>query len=147
MHKIRIAALALAILAAAVSPGSAQQTASVTVSVTDLKSISGQLVVCLWSTRAGFPTCRAGDGVPRHTFAINARTMQVALPIPRAGSFAVTVVHDENNNGRLGQNFIGMPTEGVGVSNNPGGIPRFNASLVELTPGSQITVRMRYLFD
>jgi uncharacterized protein (DUF2141 family) len=125
----------------------AQPRAAVSISVTDLRSTEGQLVVCLWRERRGFPTCEEGDGVPRRTYPVTARTMRVTLPLPEAGQYAVTVFHDENQNGRLNQNFIGMPTEGVAVSNNPGGMPRFAPSLVTLEPGSTVSVRMRYLFD
>jgi hypothetical protein len=42
----------------------------------------------------------------------------------------VIVIHYEDTNGRLKQTFIGMPTEGVGVTGNPGGMPRFAGSVV-----------------
>ncbi len=141
--------LTFGLVLATSGPLAAQQpaTVSVTVTVTDLNSTEGQLIVCLWEARADFPTCRQGDGIPRHVFPVTSTAMRIALPIPRAGRYAVTVFHDANRNGRLGQNFIGMPTEGVGVSNNPGGMPRFASSLVDLAPGGAISVRMRYLFD
>src|ERR1700737_2736699 len=37
------------------------------------------------------------------------------------GTFAVSVFHDENSNGKLDRNLLGMPKEGVGVSNNATG--------------------------
>lgn len=36
-----------------------------------------------------------------------------------AGRYAVMVTHDENGNGTLDTNLIGMPLEGYGFSNNP----------------------------
>lgn len=146
MRLIRSILLIPAIAIAAPASIDAQGTSTISLAVTDLRSANGQLIVCLWSTRTNFPTCEAGDGIPRHTFAVTGRTMRVAVPLPRAGQYAVTVFHDENRNGRLGTNFLGMPTEGVGVSNNPGGRPRFATSVVDLAPGGSISVRMRYLF-
>ena len=144
----RVPASLLAILAIGMSGNAgAQDNASISLSVTGIRSVTGQLVVCLWSERRGFPTCREGDGVPRRTYAVTGTSMRIAFPLPRAGSYAVTVFHDENRNGRLNQNFIGMPTEGVGVSGNPGGMPRFASSLVALDNGSTVPVQMRYLFD
>lgn len=35
------------------------------------------------------------------------------------GDYAIRLMHDENGNGKLDQNLIGMPTEGYGYSNNP----------------------------
>jgi uncharacterized protein (DUF2141 family) len=34
------------------------------------------------------------------------------------GTYAVAVMHDENDNHKLDKNFLGIPTEGYGVSNN-----------------------------
>ena len=138
-------ALGLAPLLALAPQAGAQQAASVSVAVSDLRSAQGQLIVCVWASRDGFPDCRPGDGVPRHTYAVTGQAMRISVPIPRPGRYAITVIHDEDRNGRLRQNFIGMPTEGVGVTNNPGGIPRFAASQVDLAAGSVVAVRMRYL--
>ncbi len=129
------------------SSGAAQNSPAISISVSGIRSVTGQLVVCLWSERRGFPTCREGDGVPRRTYPVTGTSMRIAFPLPRAGNYAVTVFHDENRNGRLNQNFIGMPTEGVGVSGNPGGMPRFASSLVALENDSAVPVQMRYLFD
>lgn len=35
------------------------------------------------------------------------------------GKYAIRVMHDENDNGKLDTNAVGMPTEGYGFSNNP----------------------------
>ena len=35
------------------------------------------------------------------------------------GRYAVMVRHDENDNGKLDTNLVGMPVEGYGFSNNP----------------------------
>lgn len=35
------------------------------------------------------------------------------------GDYAIRVMHDENDNGQLDRNLVGMPTEGYGFSNNP----------------------------
>ncbi|HLW69163.1 MAG TPA: DUF2141 domain-containing protein [Candidatus Binataceae bacterium] len=35
-----------------------------------------------------------------------------------AGTYAATVLHDENENGKMDFNWIGMPTKGYGFSNN-----------------------------
>ena len=43
----------------------------------------------------------------------------ICLEAPHPGTYAIVVHHDENGNKKLDQNWIGMPTEGVGFSNNP----------------------------
>lgn len=145
MLKWRIMALAALATLAASPSAQAQQGSSFTVAVSELRSTQGQLVVCLFATRERFPTCRQGDGVPRHLFRVTGQTMRVTVPLPRPGRYAITVIHDENGDGRLRQNFIGMPTEGVGVTGNPSGIPRFAGSVVDLVAGAVVGVRVRYL--
>jgi uncharacterized protein (DUF2141 family) len=34
------------------------------------------------------------------------------------GEYALTVFHDENNNGKMDSNFLGIPKEGTGFSND-----------------------------
>ncbi len=47
------------------------------------------------------------------------QSLPLCLYAPNPGSFAVVIHHDENGNKKLDQNWIGMPIEGVGFSNNP----------------------------
>jgi len=35
------------------------------------------------------------------------------------GDYAIRLMHDDNGNGQLDRNAVGMPTEGYGFSNNP----------------------------
>ena len=37
----------------------------------------------------------------------------------KPGNYAVMITHDENGNGKLDTNVVGMPLEGYGFSNNP----------------------------
>ena len=39
----------------------------------------------------------------------------------KPGTYAVSTFHDENSNGKLDTNLLGIPTEGVGASNNAKG--------------------------
>ena len=50
------------------------------------------------------------------------------------GTYAVSVVHDENGNGRLDFNAVGFPIERYGFSNNPFlmGPPRFDDARIEV---------------
>ena len=36
----------------------------------------------------------------------------------KPGDYAVSVIHDENENGELDSNFVGIPVEGFGFGNN-----------------------------
>ncbi|MBL8151432.1 MAG: DUF2141 domain-containing protein [Blastocatellia bacterium] len=53
------------------------------------------------------------------------------------GTYVAAVFHDENNNGKLDENMLGIPTEGIGLSNNPKisitDIPTFDKTKFSLT--------------
>jgi uncharacterized protein (DUF2141 family) len=37
----------------------------------------------------------------------------------KPGTYGLSVIHDENDNGKFDTNFLGIPKEGWGFSNNP----------------------------
>lgn len=120
--------------------------AALSVTVSGLKAAQGKLIACLWSDKAGFPSCAKSRTARRIVLPVSGTTMEVAFPGVRPGRYAVTVEHDENGDGKMSHNFMGMPTEGVGISNNPGGMPGFDKSLFSVNGAGAITVRIRYLF-
>ncbi len=97
--------------------GLAQEKGTLTVTVTGLK-VMGDLRVSLFNKDDGFP------GAYQKAFAwktvkVTASSMSVVFEQVPAGTYAVAVLHDENGNGKADTNFLGIPKEGVGVSNNP----------------------------
>ncbi len=67
-----------------------------------------------------------------------------------AGEYALVVYHDENGNGRLDENFIGIPSEPLGFSNRywPQGPPTFaNAAFrLEADETKSINVKLQSVF-
>ncbi len=62
------------------------------------------------------------------------------------GRYAAMVSHDENGNGKLDRNLIGMPIEGYGFSNNPRVMrkPTFEEASFELGEADlAITIELR----
>ncbi len=118
---------------------------SLSVTVTGIKNTRGQLIACLWKEKSGFPTCAKNKGAVKRKFVISGGTMTVSFPNVAPGTYGVTVEHDEDGDGKLKTNFIGMPKEGVGVSNNPGGIPSWGKAQVRVNGNGAISVKMRYL--
>lgn len=65
---------------------------------------------------------------------------QYRIPDAPSGDIAVLVYLDENNNRALDRNFIGIPREPLGLSNNyqPKGPPSFQRAAFTAQPGSRI---------
>jgi uncharacterized protein (DUF2141 family) len=75
----------------------------------------GVLGCRLYSSPTGFPK----EPTPRQQQkAITGTTVRYTFEGVPTGTYAVSVMHDENANGKLDANFLGIPTEGYGVSNN-----------------------------
>jgi acyl-CoA reductase-like NAD-dependent aldehyde dehydrogenase/uncharacterized protein (DUF2141 family) len=97
----------------------------------------------LFSSPDGFPSDRSKairhDFVP--TDESESRHQRIDLgPLP-VGRYAVAVYLDLNGNHKLDQNFLGVPKEPVGVSNNPKphmGPPRFNECSFAHGPDAQV---------
>lgn len=83
--------------------------------------------------------------------------MKRSLPAARAGAihlaglapgtYALSVIHDENSNGRLDRMMM-IPREGFGFSRNPRirmGPPRYEDVRFEITGQTRQTVVMKYL--
>ena len=62
------------------------------------------------------------------------------------GKYAIRLMHDENGNGKLDSNLVGMPTEGYGFSNNPRVMraATFEEAVFEVpAEGASITIFLR----
>jgi uncharacterized protein (DUF2141 family) len=96
-------------------------TSTLTIRVTDARNTKGKIGVTLFQDAQGFPddTSKAAQ---QQSVEIdpNTKSAQVSFKDLPQGTFAVSVLHDENGNGKMDKNFVGMPKEGYGASNNPG---------------------------
>ncbi len=62
------------------------------------------------------------------------------------GQYSVSVIHDENSNGELDKNLIGVPKEGFGFSNNKMGTfgpPSYKDCLVDVANKSEIKIVLK----
>jgi uncharacterized protein (DUF2141 family) len=88
---------------------------TVDINVGTFRNTKGWLGCRLYSSPAGFPR----DPTPREQrIAIPGGIARCTFTNVTPGTYAVAVMHDENGNGKLDSNFLGIPTEGYGASNN-----------------------------
>ena len=88
------------------------------VKILNIRNSIGTVACALFESPDGFPTeyLRSATNV----MVIKIRKAQARCDfedIP-PGTYAMAVVHDENMNGKLDTNWLGLPTEGYGFSNN-----------------------------
>lgn len=69
----------------------------------------------------------------------------LAFRVPSDRPYALIVYHDLNDNGRLDRNFLGIPREPYGFSNNPStrfGPPGFHEASFDSSQNNSITIRL-----
>ena len=77
-----------------------------------------------------------------------ARKSAVVLTNLDPGQYAIILFHDENGNGKLDKNVLGVPTEPYGFSNNVQGFlgpPAFKEAVMQIT-GSDKAVRIVLIY-
>ncbi|TMM43982.1 DUF2141 domain-containing protein [Colwellia ponticola] len=87
------------------------------VTIPNIKNSTGAVACALFESSSGFPTEFLHSAT--NIVMIKIRDTQARcnfLDIP-PGTYALAVIHDENKDGKLGTNFLGVPTEGYGFSN------------------------------
>lgn len=128
------------------APTTAPASATLTIRVTDLRNHCGQLMFGVFASGKGFPS-DSRRAVNWQIRALESGETEFVCDLP-PGSYAASVLHDENSNNKLDQNFFGVPREGYGVTNNPK--PRFRGArfgeaTITLPPdGATYTISLQY---
>ena len=122
------------------------ETTSITVRVEGIEGSDGLLRISLFQTAEGFPE-RSELAARTASVEPAGPTAEVAFGDVPAGDWAAAVLHDENRNEKLDRNFLGIPKEGVGASNDAVrfGLPKFESARVQVMPeGATVVVKLRY---
>lgn len=94
-----------------------QQTGTLEITVTNVENNEGKIRAALFRGEEGFPN--EGNKAYRAA-SVNAREGKTTLIFENIpyGEYAITLLHDENEDGKIDTNLFGYPQEGYGVSNN-----------------------------
>jgi len=111
--------------------------------ITGIHQPSGDLYIGLYKQAKGFLhtehaykkiKCKAGQS-------LHCRFYNIAK-----GTYAIALYHDANRNGKLDRNFLGIPKEQTGTSNNVAshfGPPRFEKAKFQHNKETTLSIRMR----
>ncbi|HEX6892728.1 MAG TPA: DUF2141 domain-containing protein [Chryseolinea sp.] len=87
---------------------------SLEIHVNNIKSKKGSLQFGLFATEADFLKIPIEKKVIKST----GNEVTVVFENLQPGDYAISVIHDENENGELDSNALGIPKEGFGFGNN-----------------------------
>ena len=110
-------ALATMVAAAQIVRASTARGGEIRVVVRRLRNDHGRVGCSLFNNADGFPRDREKGYREMWTLIRNGSAGCEFDGIP-AGTYAVSVLHDENSDGKMDFNWIGMPTKGYAFSND-----------------------------
>lgn len=122
---------------------------NLTVNIENLKNTKGTLIFSLYNSEGSLPDEKFERYFKKNIATIDDKNVQVTFKDLPEGQYAVTVLHDENNNGKIDKKFmLPLPKEGVGFSNyNDFGLsnrPNFKDASFNLNKDRMITVKVIY---
>ncbi len=95
---------------------------TIEITIKGLRNHDGVIVANIFSSSHGFPG-DAKKSLKIKKVPADGNDVTIIFEKLPYGQYAVAVMHDEDDDGKLNTNMLGIPKEGYGVSNNK--IPKF----------------------
>lgn len=131
--------LAFAFLIKGITTSTAQETYTLTINFTGMESDKGAVFVGIHDKKEDFLKKRFKEAVVKVT---DKKATIVFEGLPE-GTYAVSAFHDENDNKKMDTNFIGIPKEPIGVSNDAKGFmgpPKYKDAKFTVTKNTSLTI-------
>lgn len=94
-----------------------EQEKGLIVHVSQLRNNKGHVLLSIFNSRQGFPS-DPGKAFGKLKMAITNKKASFLIPSLPSGTYAIAILHDENDDLKMNTNWIGLPLEGYGFSNN-----------------------------
>jgi len=120
------------------------QNSDIKIKISGIEEIKGYVYVYLFSSEKGFPIDLSKATQSKKVKVIN-KVASITFKDIKSGYYAITVYHDVNSNKKMDTNFVGMPKEPVGVSNNAKGFmgpPKYEDAKFYLKSDKQIMIQL-----
>lgn len=118
------------------------------VEILNIRSSTGTVACALFESRAGFPAEFLSSATNVMVIKVRKTRARCTFEDIPPGTYAIGVIHDENMNGKLDMNRLGIPTEGYGFSNDARklfGPPSFSAASFPYDGRTlDLTISLRY---
>ena len=113
-----------------------------------LRNTKGKILVGLFNSEKGFPK-EADAALKRISVTLEERVVpRIEISRLSPGSYAVSALHDENDNQKLDTNWIGIPREGVAASRDAKGSfgpPKYRDAVLEISHDQEIELTFDYM--
>ncbi len=118
-----------------------KETFTLTINIFGLESNKGALMVGIYNSKSEFLKNQYKSEIVK----IKDKKSIVIFKNLAAGEYAVSFIHDKNNNKKMDTNFLGIPKEDYGCSNNAKGFmgpPKYDDARFLLTKDKSIQINI-----
>lgn len=122
------------------------ETTTITVTVVNLRNSEGKVGLTLFDAEEGFPS-KPENAIDKKYVDISNLTATATFENVKPGKYAIAAYHDEDEDQEIETNWMGIPKEGTGSSNNPKGRmgpPRYEDCEFDTSETQQLTIKMKY---
>ncbi|CAM3330812.1 DUF2141 domain-containing protein [Aequorivita lipolytica] len=98
------------------SVGPSNDTHTLTINITNIETVKGTLEIGLFNSGERF--LEEGQALKTISVKVKSGSETVIIEDLPKGTYAISMYHDENADGECNRNFLGIPTEPYGFSNN-----------------------------
>jgi uncharacterized protein (DUF2141 family) len=118
------------------------------VKILDIRNSTGAVACALFESAEGFPNEYLHSATNIMFIKVRDKQARCDFEDIPPGTYALAIVHDENMNGKLDTNWLGIPKEGYGFSNDAKavlGAPSFKAARFNYDGRNlEMTIRLNY---
>ena len=126
-----VALCALLVFGTTVAFAQSSSCPGIHVKILNIRNSTGTVDCALFDSPAGFPVEVLHSAMKVMVMKVRNTQARCDFEDLPPGTYALAVIHDENTNGKLDTNWLGIPKEGYGFSNGAKGVlgaPSFSAA-------------------
>lgn len=112
------------------------------ITIKGIEKVKGTVLVAVYNSEDSF--------MKKHVLSakqkVSDKQVTVVIDNVKTGDYAITTFHDENDNGKLDTNFIGIPNEPYGFSNDARGSfgpPSFDKAKVKIDGDKKLVITLK----
>lgn len=113
----------------------------VKITIRGIEKLQGTVLVAVYNSEESF----LKKHLTSKKVKVDGEEVVVVFEAVASGSYAISTFHDENDNNKLDTNFLGIPNEPYGFSNNARGIfgpPSFEKAILKVDENKKFVITL-----
>lgn len=118
---------------------------SVTITIDNIRGNNGTIQIAVYNKLESFP--KVGGEYKLMQYKVSDGQSKFTITDLPTGNYAIAIHHDENSDGKMNTNMIGIPKEGYAFSKNfkpKFSAPTFSDCAIQIDSNQKIRVKMIY---